>query len=145
MSPNSDLPTTSVLFIDGFDADRRHFADQLKRRSRDYEILEAADGQSGLDIYRSQRIDCVVLEMTLPDQSGLEVLMSLIPRASRPRIAVVVLTQLSHPGLWELTKQNGAYVCFVKRLTTAEDLDRAIWRAMGYVGWMPKEDQYRPS
>ena len=70
--------------------------------------------------------------------------MTLIPRASRPRIAVVVLTQLSHPGLWELTKQNGAYVCFVKRLTTGEDLDRAIWRAMGYVGWMPKEDRYRP-
>jgi DNA-binding NarL/FixJ family response regulator len=45
--------------------------------------------------------------MTLPDQSGLEVLMTLVPRASKPRLAVIVLTQLSHRGLWELAKEMG--------------------------------------
>ena len=144
MLQNSELLPTSVLLIDGFDADRRYFADQLKCCSQDYQIIEAADGQSGLDVYRSRRIDCVVLEIALPDRSGLEVLMTLVPRASKPRIAVIVLTQLAHRGLWDLARNNGAYVCFVKRHTTGEDLDRAIQRAVALVGQMPKEDRYGP-
>ena len=70
--------------------------------------------------------------------------MTLVPRASKPRIAVIVLTQLAHRGLWDLAKNNGAYVCFVKQHTTGEDLDRAIQRAVALVGQMPKEDRYRP-
>jgi DNA-binding NarL/FixJ family response regulator len=106
-------------------------------------MLEAKDGEEGLAIYRSRRIDCVVLEIDLPDRSGFEVLMTLVPQASKPRIAVIVLTKLTHRGLWELAKNNGAYVCFAKQHTTGEDLDRAIQRAMAFVGQMPKEERYR--
>ncbi len=107
MAPNSELPSTSVLLIDGFDAERRYFAEQLKRCSLDYQIREAADGQSGLDVYWSRRIDCVVLEIALPDQSGFEVLMKLVPRASRPHGAVIVLPLLRLQGFWELAKKMG--------------------------------------
>jgi hypothetical protein len=48
MPPHSELPTTSVLLIDGNDTDRAYFADQLKGRSHDYQILEATDGRQGL-------------------------------------------------------------------------------------------------
>jgi len=67
-------PLTSVLIIDGSKSQRSYWVDQLKRCSPNYEIVEASDGQSGLDLYRSQRIDCVVLELSLPDQSGFETL-----------------------------------------------------------------------
>lgn len=144
MSPNSDLPTTSVLFIDGSKNQRAYWADQLKSCSPDYEIIEASDGQSGLDLYRSRRIDCVVLDLGLPDQSGFKTLVELVPIASRPQIAVIVLTQMSPRGVWDLAKQNGAYECFVKQHTSGEDLDRAIQRAIAFVGQMPKEDRYRP-
>ena len=140
---NPELPTTRVLFIDGNANDRALYVSGLQYGSPDYEIIEAADGQSGLDVYRSRRIDCVVLEIALPDRSGLEVLMTLVPRASKPRIAVIVLTQLAHRGLCELTKNNGAYVCFHKPHTSSDDLDRAINRAIGFVGLLPKEDRSR--
>ena|SRR5438874_4470116 len=123
--------------------DRMGFANHLKNCSSDYQILEATDGESGLALFRSRRIDCVVLEIDLPDQSGFEVLMTIVPRASRSHTAVIVLTKLTHRGLWELAKNNGAYVCFVKRHTTGEDLDRAIQRAVARVGQTPKEDRYR--
>ncbi|HSS29494.1 MAG TPA: response regulator [Nitrospiraceae bacterium] len=136
-------PTTSVLLIDEREADRTHWAVQLKQCSPDYEIVEATDGQSGLDVCKSRRIDCVVLEIELPDISGFEVLTTLVPRANKPNMAVIVLTQLMHRGVRELARTNGAYVCFVKRHTTGEDLDRAIQRAVALVGQMPKEDRYR--
>jgi CheY-like chemotaxis protein len=133
-----------IGLIDGFDADRKYLADRLKHCSLDYQILEAVDGRSGLEVCKSRQVDCVVLEITLQDLSGLEVLMTLVPRASKPRIAVIVLTQLSYRGIWELAKEHGAYVCFVKQHTTSEDLYRAIQRAVTLVGQLPKEDRYRP-
>jgi DNA-binding NarL/FixJ family response regulator len=143
MSPNSDLPTTAVLFIDESKNQRTFWTNQLKRCSADYEILEASDSQSGLDLYKSRRIDCVVLDLGLPDQSGLKTLIELVPIASRPQIAVIVLTMITARGVRDLAKQNGAYECFVKQHTSGEDLDRAIQRAIAFVGQMPKEDRHR--
>jgi CheY-like chemotaxis protein len=76
---SADPPTTSVLLIDASKKQRTYWAEQLKRCSADYEFLEAPDAQSGLDLYRSRRIDCVVLDLGLPDQSGLKTLIDLVP------------------------------------------------------------------
>jgi CheY-like chemotaxis protein len=131
MSPNH---ATAVLFIDENKDQRTYWANQLKRCSAEYEIFEASGGESGLNLCRYRRIDCVVRELSLPDESGFEALMKLIPIPSRPHVPVIVLTPLTHPGIWELAKQNGAYMCLVKKFTTDEDLDRAIqraWRSWG--------------
>ena len=143
MLPSPDLPTTRVLFIDGSANDRALYVSALQHSSPDYQIIEATDGQSGLAIYRSQKIDCVVLELDLPDQTGFEVLVRLNPIAKRPNVAVVALTRLPRRVIWDLAKQNGAYVCFFKPHTSSDDLDRAINRAIAFVGQLPKEDRYR--
>ena len=145
MLPNSELPTTSVLLIDGHDSDRTSFANQLKQCSPDYTILEAADRQSGLDLYRQQsrRIDCVVHEIDLPDASGFQLLVDLIPVAKRPTVAVIVLTRLSNQALWELATKNGAYVCLFKPHTSGDHLVEAIQRAIAWVGLMHKEDRHQ--
>jgi len=145
MPQGPDIPTISVLLVDGSKNQRAFWADQLKHCSPDYQILEADTGQSGLDLYRSRRIDCVVLELSLPDQSGFQTLVELVPIASRPHVAVIILTQMTHRGVWELAKQNGAYACLAKKFTSGEDLDKAIQRAVAFVGQMPKEDRYRPA
>jgi signal transduction histidine kinase/DNA-binding NarL/FixJ family response regulator len=144
MSQKPDLPTTAILLIDGSKDQRAYWAKELKRCSPDYEIFEAPDGPSGLDMYRSRRIDCVVLELSLPDQSGFKTLMELVPNGKRPQIAVVVLTLMTHLGVWEIAKQNGAYVCLSKKATSGDDLNKAIQRAVGLVAQMPKEDHSQP-
>ncbi len=53
---------------------------------------------------------------------------------SKPRAAVIVLTQLTHRGLWELAKEHGAYACLHKHYTSADDLDSAI-RSGGRWPW----------
>jgi len=79
----------------------------------------------------------------LPDQSGFKVLVELVPIASRPNLAVIMLTNSLHRGLREIAQQNGAYAYFVKRFMSEEDLDHAIHRAIAFVGRLPKEDRYR--
>jgi CheY-like chemotaxis protein len=132
-------PSTSVLFIDESQNQRTYWGNQLKQCSSDYEILEASDGPLALDLCRSRRIDCIVIELSLPDESGFEVLMTLVALA--PHVPVVALTFLTHPGIWELAKQNGVHTCLAKKFTTGEDLDEAVQRAVAFVGQMPKEDR----
>jgi DNA-binding NarL/FixJ family response regulator len=144
MSKSPDIPITSVLLIDSSTNQRTYWADQLKSCYSEYEIVEARDCQSGLDLYRSRRVDCVVLELALQDESGFAALLNLVPFASRPQVAVIVLTQLTHRGTWDLAKRNGACACLAKKFTSGEDLHKAIQRAIASVGQMPKEDRYRP-
>lgn len=144
MPLNFELSTTSVLLVDSNANDRAFYADGLKRCSPDYLILEATDGRSGLDRYRSRRIDCVVLELALPDQSGFALLVDLLPIPSRPNVAVIVRTQHVYRGIWEFARQNGAYACFVKRYTSGEYLAKAIHCAVALVGLISKEDRHRP-
>jgi len=139
----SDISTTSVLLIDGSKTQRTYWADQLRRCSASYEIVEASDGQPGLDLYRSRRFDCVVLELSLPDRSGIRTLIELVPRVSQPQIAVVVLTLMTQQGVWKLAKENGAYVCLAKEFTSGEDLDLAVQRAVAFVGNLPKEERHK--
>jgi PleD family two-component response regulator len=146
MSPNSeDRPTTSVLLIDGSQRQRAYWVEQLKQTSPNYQIVEASDGQSGLDLYRSRRIDCVVLEVGLPDDSGFPTLVNLVPIASKPQVPVIVLTQIPYPGVWEVAKENGAYACFHKPRASGEDLDKAIQGAVAFVRQMPRENRFRPA
>ena len=84
-----------------------------------------------------------MLELELPDSMGYRVLVDLVPRVSRPNVAVIVLTYLAHRGVFEMVRQNGACACFVKKFTSGEGLDRAIQRAVSLVGLLPKEDRYR--
>jgi len=71
--------STSVLLINDSANHRAYWVDQLKRCSAHYQIVEASDAQSGLDLYRSQSFDCVVMDLALPDQSGFELLSELVP------------------------------------------------------------------
>jgi CheY-like chemotaxis protein len=119
------------------------WAAQLRRCSSAYEIVEAADDKSGLALYRSRQIDCVVLELDMSNQTGFRTLMELVPDASRPKVAVIVLTKELPQGVWELVRQVGAYACLVKPYTTGEGLDRAIQDAIEFVAMMPREDGHQ--
>lgn len=64
---------TSILLIDADREYRRYWKEGLERLSPAYQILKAPDGQSGLEVYRSQHLDCVIIELDLPDMSGFSI------------------------------------------------------------------------
>ena len=124
---------TNVLLIDGSDQQREYYAVRLIHISSDYVIHQAGSGEAGLALYKSQLIDCVVLEIDLPDMSGFALLVNLIPVVHRPKIAVIVLTRLFNPALLELAIKNGAQAALHKPMTSPAILEKAIRTAVNTV------------
>ena len=124
---------TTVLLIDNDLHYREYYAQRLYASSANYDVVEAASGQLGLNICARQPIDCVVLEIDLPDMSGFEVLAKLVPRTYRPEIAVIVLTRLPNQFLLELAIKNGAQAAFHKAVGSGDQLEQSILKAISIV------------
>ena len=121
-----------VLLIDS-PKGREYWAQRLKRSSPDYLILEADTGAAGISICQSQRVDCVVTELALPDMSGFKVLVSLVPRICHSAIPVIILTHNTLSTMAGLAFKNGARDYLVKSRVSGDDLDRAIHHAIAIV------------
>ena len=124
---------TTVLLIDSFKEDRQYWAERLHISSPNFVVLEADTGAAGLAICRSQRIDCVILELNLPDMPGFETLVKLVPRALQPEIAVIMLSRIRLLPLAELAKKNGAQAFLVKSYASGDQLSMAIHKAIAKV------------
>lgn len=57
-----------------------------------FDVAVATDGKTGAERAREENVDLVVLDILLPDRSGLDVLSSL--REARPELPVIMLTAL---------------------------------------------------
>ena len=134
-----DHPSTTILFIDNHDDDRQYWVQRLKMSSPDYVILEASTGKSGLAICRSQRVECIISELTLPDMSGFDVLLQVVPKPRHPEIAFIFLTRLTLAPMRHLALNNGAQAYLVKSHSSGDELDTTIHKALASVGPTRKE------
>jgi DNA-binding NarL/FixJ family response regulator len=133
-----DHPSTTILFIDNYDDDRQYWVQRLRISLPDYVVLEASTGKAGLAICRSQRVECVISELTLPDMSGFEVLLQLVPKPRHPERAFIFLTRLTLSPMRHLALNNGAQAYLVKSHCSGDELDSTIHKALATVA-PPKE------
>lgn len=124
---------TTVLYIDDNAADLALWSQRLRDCSPAYLVFTAKDVKSGLNLYQTRSMDCVVVDLDLCDASGFEVLLDLVPDRRCPSIAVIVLTKLTYRSLHEMVVYNGANVCLVKEHTTAQELHTAIQKAIAAI------------
>jgi CheY-like chemotaxis protein len=129
------LQPITVLLIDPNKDDRQHWMEQLQGASSHYRVFEAGDAEAGVAIWKVERVDCVVLELHLPDMSGFQVLIRLNPIINYSlRTPVVALSHFILPSIAEAARKLGAHSYLIKSQTSGDDLDRAIQNAMATVG-----------
>jgi len=78
----------TILTVEDDPAIRRGIVDALTFAG--YEVLEAGDGDSGLQQAVKRSYDLLLLDLVLPGMSGLEILEQV--RVTRPTLPVIVLT-----------------------------------------------------
>jgi CheY-like chemotaxis protein len=119
----------SVLVVDDDPAVRRLVVETL--RAEGVELREAADGRAALKEIEQRRPNAVVLDLTLPELDGFEVLERLQADPALRTLPVVVLTgtKLSDDERAQLESRTLALL--QKSFYSAEELRRLIGRALG--------------
>lgn len=83
----------SVLIIDDSDVDRFTYERFLQSDfDRSYRFVAAETLEDGLDLWTTQNIDLALVDINLPDGSGLEFLAAIAPQHPDGRLPAIVLT-----------------------------------------------------
>ena len=86
-----------ILLVDDSDSDRGIYRRYLlANKDYDYQILEAETLEEGLELWRSQSPDLALVDLNLPDGSGLELLEAIQKTQSRKKIPVIMMTGQGH-------------------------------------------------
>lgn len=92
-----------------------------------HEVVGAGTGAEALDLVRQRRIDCILLDLHLPDGSGIELVPQFVQRDHS--VAILMLTAVNDAQSAALCMQHGAMDYLVKPVDLT-DLERAIGRAL---------------
>jgi two-component system, cell cycle response regulator DivK len=79
-----------ILIIEDNPLNMKLFRDLL--RAQGYQVLEATDGMAGLEVARAETPDLILLDIHLPDVSGLEVAVKLKAGQHTRDIPILVIT-----------------------------------------------------
>lgn len=112
-----------ILIADDHVLVRKGLKEVLTEAQLDYFIGEAADGEEALSLAMQQSWDLVILDITMPRRSGLEVLRLL--RQERPELPVLMLSMHSDRKYLDGSRRAGAMGYLTKESVT-EELLRAI-------------------
>lgn len=119
MNTETTIPPLSVLLIDDEPQIQRLLA--LTLEANGYRVASAENGQEGLNSAAQRRHDLIILDLGLPDMSGVEVLKQLREWTQTP---VVVLTVLTDEARKIEALDGGADDYITKPFSTGEFLAR---------------------
>jgi two-component system cell cycle response regulator DivK len=103
-------PTKSVLVVEDNDLSMRLFHDLLEAHG--YNVLQAKNGMEGWRMAREHRPDLILMDIQLPDVSGLEVTKWLKDDETLKSIPVIAVTAFAREGDEEKMLEGGcdAYI-----------------------------------
>jgi two-component system chemotaxis response regulator CheY len=79
-----------------------------------YEVLQAADGQEGIDIMDREKVDLVITDINMPRMNGYEVVRHLRGKPVHKHLPILVLTTESDADKKHLAREAGATGWMVK-------------------------------
>jgi DNA-binding response OmpR family regulator len=120
MEPTQSNPVSKrILLIDDEEAVRTTVGEILKRAG--YEVQSAADGKSGLDLFKQQNFDLLITDLLMPEGDGLETIMAL--RRGRKALKIMVISgcgQTLGNEYMKIAHHLGADVTLPKPFTRVE-------------------------
>jgi serine phosphatase RsbU (regulator of sigma subunit) len=119
----------NILLVEDDDDDTLIVRDLLGESGQEFNLERARTLAEGLDKLEQTRVDCVLLDLRLPDATGLEAITQL--RLNAAPAAIVVLTGMDEASAGEAAVNAGAQDFLVKGKVDSELLARAVRYAVG--------------
>ncbi|MHC4092579.1 MAG: response regulator, partial [Planctomycetota bacterium] len=115
---------TRILLVEDSPSDARLFRTMLAPAGFMFELMQVDRLSAALDYLEHDGVDVVLLDLSLPDSSGLDTVTRLRERA--PHVPIVILTGADDDELAIKTVQAGAQDYLVKGRPSADSLVRCI-------------------
>ncbi|MDP8916659.1 MAG: response regulator [Pseudomonadota bacterium] len=110
-----------VLIVEDNELNMKLFRDLLE--AQDYEVLETREGLQALTIARQHKPDLILMDIQLPEISGLEVTKWLKEDEELAPIPVIAVTAFAMKGDEERIREGGCEAYLSKPISVMQFLD----------------------
>jgi two-component system cell cycle response regulator DivK len=111
----------TVLVVEDNDLNMKLFHDLLETQG--YQILQTKDGMEALKIARQHRPDLILMDIQLPEVSGLEVTKWIKEDDNLKAIPVIAVTAFAMKGDEEKIREGGCEAYIAKPISVSNFLD----------------------
>lgn len=99
---------------------------KIKLEKEGFQVLYAENGRSGWEVVQNTQVDCVVLDLVMPETDGVWFLENLRKDPQKTKIPVIVFTNLAQGEKVAKVVALGAYRLLVKANTSMEVLVNTV-------------------
>lgn len=118
----------TVLIVEDNELNMKLFHDLLEARG--YRILQSRDGMEALRIAREERPDLILMDIQLPEVSGLEVTKWIKQDEQLRSIPIIAVTAFAMKGDEEKIREGGCEAYIAKPISVANFLE-TVQRFLG--------------
>lgn len=131
--------SATVLTIDDEEVIRRSFQAYLEDSG--FRVLQAANGRLGLEVYRREKPDIILVDLRMPEVDGLEVLATVVKETPEMPVIVVSGTGMIQDAIEAL--RLGAWDYVLKPVEDLGILEHSVRRALERARLITENRQYR--
>ncbi len=113
--------THKVMIVEDNELNMKLFHDLLE--SRGYDIIETRDGMEALKMARSERPDLILMDIQLPEVSGVEVTKWIKEDDDLKSIPIIAVTAFAMKGDEEKIREGGCEAYIAKPISVQTFLD----------------------
>lgn len=130
MNPNIPPGTLSkkILLVEDEDFIRELYVRQLTKEG--FQVKSAVDGQSGLNILKSEPFDLLLLDIMLPGMNGLQLLREFKNQNPNSPMITILLTNLGQEAVIKEGFELGAAAYLIKASYTPDQVVTEVKNAL---------------
>ena len=106
------MTAKTILYVEDNEVNRRLVQDLLSLTT--YRLLEAVDGESGMDMARKEHPDLILMDVQLPKVSGIEATRTLRGEPATANTPIIAITSFALAGDEEKALAAGATAYMAK-------------------------------
>jgi two-component system, cell cycle response regulator DivK len=110
-----------ILVVEDNDLNMKLFCDLLE--AHDYDAVQARDGSSVLDIMRAEKPDLVLMDIQLPEVSGLEVTRWIKADDELKHTPIIAVTAFAMKGDEERIREGGCEAYIAKPISVVRFIE----------------------
>lgn len=104
---------------------------QMVLKKAKHKVFSAYDGQEGLDLFKSEGPDLVLLDLRMPKMNGVEFLKKLKPAENYPNVHIIVFSNFDDQAEIDKAFKYGASHYLLKAWSSPAELIKVVSETLG--------------